>query len=93
MEDRPPHRADRQRLRDYVYPIIGHLPIADIKVAEAKQVLAPIWTRRIRPRRGCGSIMEDVTNWAIHEGIRADEMQPVGRSSGSSSRFRSASTR
>ena len=26
----------RQRLRDYVYPIIGHLPIADIKAAEAR---------------------------------------------------------
>ena len=37
--------------------------------------------------------MEDVINWAIHEGIRTDESNPCGDQAAASSRCRSASTR
>ena len=66
----------RQRLRDYVYPIIGHLPIADIKGAEVRQVLMPIWSTKNPTAGRMRQYMEDVTNWAIHEGIRTDESNP-----------------
>jgi integrase len=66
----------RQRLRDYVYPIIGHLPIADIKLAEAKQVLVPIWTAKNPTAGRVRQYLEDATNWAIHEGVRLDESNP-----------------
>ena len=65
-----------QRLRDYVYPIIGHLPISAIKVAEVRQVLVPIWTKKNPTAGRVRQYMEDVTNWAIHEGIRTDESNP-----------------
>jgi hypothetical protein len=70
--------ADRvkQRLRDYVYPIIGHLPIADIKLAEAKQVLVPIWQTKNPTAGRVRQYLEDATDWAIHEGIRTDESNP-----------------
>ena len=66
----------RQRLRDYVIPIIGHLPIADIKGAEVRQVLVPIWTTKNPTAGRVRQYLEDVTNWAIHEGLRADETNP-----------------
>ena len=66
----------KQRLRDFVFPVIGHLPIADIRLAEAKQVLAPIWTEKNPTAGRVRQYMEDATDWAIHEGIRADESNP-----------------
>ena len=65
-----------KRLRDYVYPVIGHLPIAEIKAAEVRQVLAPIWTTKNPTAGRVRQYMEDVTNWSIDEGIRADESNP-----------------
>ena len=65
-----------QRLRDHVYPIIGHLLIADIKLAEVKQVLTPIWQTKNPTAGRTRQYMEDVTNWAIAEGIRNDESNP-----------------
>jgi len=66
----------KQRLRDYVYPIIGHLPIADVTLAEAKQVLVPIWQTKNPTAGRVRQYLEDTTNWAIHEGIRTDESNP-----------------
>ena len=64
----------RQRLRDYVHPILGHMPIADIKMAEAKQVLAPIWTVKNPTASRVRQYLEDVINWAEHEGLRSEDM-------------------
>jgi integrase len=66
----------KHRLRDHVYPIIGHLPIADIKLAEAKQVLVPIWQTKNPTAGRVRQYLEDTVNWAIHEGIRTDESNP-----------------
>lgn len=65
-----------QRLRDYVYPIVGHLLIADVNLAEVKQVLMPIWQTKNPTAGRTRQYMEDVTNWAIAEGIRNDESNP-----------------
>ena len=66
----------KQRLRDYVYPIIGHLPVADIKGAEARQVLSPIWAEKNPTAGRVRQYLEDVVNFSIHEGIRTDEFNP-----------------
>jgi integrase len=66
----------KQRLRHHVYAIIGHLPIADIKLAEAKQVLVPIWQTKNPTAGRVRQYLEDTVNWAIHEGIRTDESNP-----------------
>jgi integrase len=66
----------RQRLRDFVFPVIGHLPIADIQGAEARQVLSPIWAEKHSTAKRVRQYMEDVTSWATHEGIRRDESNP-----------------
>ena len=73
-----PRRADPSSgCSDYVYPIIGHLPIADIKARRsAAGAGADLDDEEPDRRRGCANIMEDVINWAIHEGIRADEINP-----------------
>jgi len=66
----------QQRLRDFVDPVIGHMAIADIKAAEARLVLAPIWTEKHKTAGRVRQYMEDVTDWAIHEGVRTDENNP-----------------
>jgi integrase len=64
----------RQRLRDFVFPVIGHLPIGTIGVAEAKQVLAPIWTAKNPTAGRTRQYLEDVINWAAHEGFRSEDL-------------------
>jgi integrase len=66
----------KQRLRDFVYTVIGHLAIADISLAEAKQVLVPIWTTKHPTANVVRRYMEEVVNYAIHEGLRSDESNP-----------------
>ena len=66
-----------QRLRDYVFPVIGHLPIADIGLAEIKQVLSPIWVTKNPTAGRIRQYLEDTIDWAIAEGHRADETNPA----------------
>jgi hypothetical protein len=66
-----------QRLQDYVYPVIGHLPIADIKLAEIKQVLEPIWQTKNPTANRIRMHLEFIINWAIAERHRSDESNPA----------------
>jgi integrase len=66
-----------RRLKNYVYPIIGHLPIADVRFAEIKQVLAPIWITKHATAGRVRSHLEGIIDWAIAEGHRADESNPA----------------
>ena len=66
-----------QRLRDYVFPLIGHLPIANIGLAEIKQVLSPIWITKNPTAGRTRQYLEDTIDWAIAEGHRADETNPA----------------
>jgi integrase len=67
----------RARCAAFVYPTIGQQQIATVGLADIKRCLAPIWQRKhstaLRVRRH----LEDVINWAIAEGIRADESNPA----------------
>ena len=66
----------RERLKTYVQPIIGDMPISGIGLAEAKLVLAPIWNK-IRPTaKRIRQHLEGAVNWAIAEGHRQDESNP-----------------
>ena len=67
----------RARLETYVKPIIGHLPIADIGLAEIKQVLVPIWTNKRPTANRIRKHLEGAINWAIAEGHRTDESNPA----------------
>ena len=66
-----------RRLKNYVYPIIGHLPIADVRFAEIKQVLAPIWITKHATAGRVRSYLEGIIDWAIAEGHREDESNPA----------------
>ena len=67
----------RARLETYVKPVIGHLPIADIGLAEIKQVLVPIWTNKRPTANRIRKHLEGAINWAIAEGHRTDESNPA----------------
>jgi integrase len=67
-------RQMQQRLRDFVYPAIGHLPIAAIKGAEARLVLSSIWQSKHKTASRVRQYMEDTTNWATHAGVRPEEL-------------------
>ena len=67
----------RARLETYVNPVIGHLPIADIGLAEIKQVLVPIWTNKRPTANRIRKHLEGAINWAIAEGHRTDESNPA----------------
>ncbi len=66
----------RARLETYVKPIIGHLPIADIGLAEIKQVLVPIWTNKRPTANRIRKHLEGAINWAIAEGHPHGRKQP-----------------
>ena len=67
----------RARLETYVKPIIGYLPIADVGLAEIKQVLVPIWTNKRPTANRIRKHLEGAINWAIAEGLRTDESNPA----------------
>ncbi len=66
----------KQRLNDYVYPIIGDIAIADIGLVEAKQILNSIWVEKNPTAGRVRQYCEDVVNYAIAEGVRSDEFNP-----------------
>lgn len=61
----------------HVYPVIGHLPVADIKLAEIKLVLQPIWHAKNPTAQRIRSWLERIIDWAINEGHRKDESNPA----------------
>ena len=67
----------RKRLSDYVWPVIGHLPIAEIGLAEIEQVLNPIWHGKHPTAKRVRQYLEDTLNWAIARKVRRDESNPA----------------
>ena len=67
----------RKRLSDYVWPVIGHLPIAEIGLAEIEQVLNPIWHYKHPTAKRVRQYLEDTLNWAIARKVRGDESNPA----------------
>ena len=77
MENQTVRQPDQGAAERYVKPIIGHLPIADIGLAEIKQVLVPIWTNKRPTANRIRKHLEGAINWAIAEGHRTDESNPA----------------
>jgi len=55
----------RHTLRDYAYPIIGDLSIADVDTELNMQVLEPIWKNKPETASRVCSRMDAVLDWAV----------------------------
>lgn len=60
-------------MRDYVYPVIGDLPVRDIDVALVLKVIEPIWTAKIETASRVRQRIEKVLSWATVSGYRSGE--------------------
>jgi integrase len=63
----------RHTLRDYAYPIIGDLSVAEIDTDLIMQVLNPIWTKKPETASRVRSRMEAVLDWAKVKEFRIGE--------------------
>ena len=76
----PRHRqAWRNSLRDYAYPHIGQLPIADVDTAAVLQVLRPIWSTKTETASRVRGRIEAVLSAAKVEGLRAGDNPALWR--------------
>ncbi|QWG11033.1 integrase arm-type DNA-binding domain-containing protein [Bradyrhizobium sediminis] len=66
-------------LRDYAYPIIGHLAVADVDTEAVLKVLRPIWTTKKETARRVRGRIEAILNSAKAEGLRAGENPALWR--------------
>jgi hypothetical protein len=70
----PIHRQQwRNSLRDHVYPVIGHIAVADVDNAAVRRCLDPIWTERPETARRVRGRIESVLSAAKAEGLRTGE--------------------
>src|SRR4051794_36354538 len=70
----PRHRqAWRNSLRDYVFPAIGHLPIANVDTAAVLQVLRPIWDTKTETASRLRGRIEAILSAAKVEGLRTGD--------------------
>jgi integrase len=76
----PRHRqAWRNSLRDYAYPIIGHLPVADVDTAAVLSVLRPIWSTKTETASRVRGRMEAILSAAKVEGLRTGDNPALWR--------------
>jgi integrase len=59
-----------QSLRDYVYPAIGSLPVADVAKAHVIAVLKPIWLEKPETASRVRGRIESVLDFATAHGLR-----------------------
>jgi integrase len=70
----PRHRqAWRNSLRDYAYPVIGHMPIADVDTAAVLQVLRPIWSTKTETASRVRGRIEAILSAAKVEELRTGD--------------------
>jgi integrase len=68
------HRAQwASTLRDYVYPVIGPLPVSAIDVGLVLQCIEPIWTSKPETAGRVRGRIEAVLDWAGARGYRPKE--------------------
>jgi integrase len=60
-------------LRDYVYPVIGKLPVAAVNVGHVIKILEPIWTKKPETASRVRGRVEAVLDWAKARGYRTGE--------------------
>ncbi|MGA7072546.1 tyrosine-type recombinase/integrase [Bradyrhizobium sp.] len=76
----PRHRqAWRNSMRDYAYPHIGHLPIADVDTAAVLKVLRPIWGTKTETASRVRGRIEAILSAAKVEGLRAGDNPALWR--------------
>jgi integrase len=74
------HRQQwRNSLRDYAYPVIGALAIADVDTDDVLSVLRPIWTTVPETARRVRGRIEMILSAAKAEGLRTDENPALWR--------------
>lgn len=68
------HRQQWQNtLTQYVYPVIGDLPVAEVKTAHVLQIIEPIWTEKPETARRVRGRIETVLDAAKARGFREGE--------------------
>jgi integrase len=73
LADNPKSAADpqwAQHTRDYILPVIGDCPVADIGLENVLAVLRPIWTVKNETARRTQSKIKRVLAWAIAHRLR-----------------------
>jgi integrase-like protein/Arm domain-containing DNA-binding protein len=76
----PRHRqAWRNSLRDYAYPHIGQLPVADVDTAAILQVLRPIWATKSETASRVRGRIEAILSAAKVEGLRMGDNPALWR--------------
>ena len=76
----PRHRqAWRNSLRDYAYPIIGQLPIADVDTGAVLSVLRPIWGTKTETASRVRGRIEAILSAAKVEGLRTGDNPALWR--------------
>jgi integrase len=63
----------RTTMRDYVYPVLGDLPVAKIDTGLVMQVLQPIWNEKTETASRVRNRIELVLDWAKVSGHREGE--------------------
>ena len=66
-----------QRLTDYVYPLVGNVPITEFDRSHVLSVIKPLWATK---NRTCEKLLSDITyvwNYAISNGFREPAMSPA----------------
>ena len=74
-----PRSADQwnQSLRDYVYPVIGKMPVSEIASADVLRVLQGIWVEKPTTAKRIRNRLEKILDWAIASNYRTDN--PAGK--------------
>ena len=74
------HRQQwRNSLRDYAYPHIGHIAVADVDTAALLIALRPIWSTKKETARRVRGRIEMILNAAKAEGLRTGENPALWR--------------
>ncbi len=68
----PVHRRQWvQTLEDYVYPLIGDLPVAAVGTGHATQILEPLWTTKTETASRVRGRIENILDFATVHGWRS----------------------
>ena len=63
----------QQTLRDYCYPKLGRMSVADIETEHVVEVLTPIWTEKVETAKRVRQRIEAILGWATASGFRKDQ--------------------
>lgn len=70
----PKHRQQwRNTLKTYAYPVIGHLPVADVDTTLVLKIIEPLWHTKSETASRVRGRIERVLSWAKARGYRQGE--------------------